>query len=134
MLSTSGSMNPMDAPEPSRQRRLNRLAVFLSVYAFAILVAYVASYACLSPIGMRESRPQGCLDGFLYIPFEEASAKEDLTAHHRLATFYAPLNWIDREVFGGGSPILGIMWRLADETPPPVSEMPDSLPTAEATY
>ncbi len=63
---------------------------------------------------MRKAADLG-LDGFLYIPFAQAATREDLTEHHRLATIYAPLNWIDRTLFGGAGPTQGIMWALTNK-------------------
>ena len=81
-----------------------------------ILVAaclYVGSYCRLSREGMREAK-EFELEGFLYVPFDEAAATEDLTKHHQLASFYAPLNWIDRTIFGADGPTKGILWRIAE--------------------
>jgi hypothetical protein len=88
-------------------RGLIGLVVFCS-----LLFAYAGSYYRLSRRGMHEARELG-ISGFLYVPFAEAAASEDLTRHYALATFYAPLNGIDRAVFGAPSPWICIMWRLS---------------------
>ena len=79
---------------------------------FSLLCAYVGSYYRLSRRGMREEQAAG-LAGFLYIPVDEVAATHDLTAHHRLTIFYAPLNLLDCEVFGGERPVGSIMWDLS---------------------
>jgi hypothetical protein len=61
---------------------------------------------------MHEAREVG-LTGFLYVPFAEAAASEDLTWHYALATSYTPLNRIDRAISGTPSPWISIMWRLS---------------------
>jgi hypothetical protein len=53
---------------------------------------------------------------FLYIPIEEVDNPHDLLPHHRLRVFFAPVNWVDSNVFGGPSPIFSITW-LADDLP-----------------
>jgi hypothetical protein len=84
------------------------IAVAVSSFAFA----YVGSYYRLSRRGVQEAAEYG-YSGFLYIPFEEARACEDLSRHHALARVYVPLNWIDRNLFGGPWPMLCIMWRVS---------------------
>ena len=51
--------------------------------------------------------------GFLYVPVEEAFTKQDLSRHHALARFYAPLNWIDQELFGADGPVICILFGLS---------------------
>jgi hypothetical protein len=92
------------------QYRLRSLIV--SVAGLSLALAYVGSYYRLSRRGMREASVYG-LAGFLYVPFEDAAASEDLTRHYWLATFYSPVNWIDHHLLGGGSPTQCIIWRLS---------------------
>ncbi len=78
------------------------------------LLAYVGSYHRLSRRGVREAQEYG-FPGFLYIPGAEAATSGNLMRHYALATFYAPLNWIDQAIFGAPSPVwtMCIMWHLS---------------------
>jgi hypothetical protein len=78
----------------------------------SLLVAYLTSYARLSRGGVHEAELYG-LDGFLYVPFEEAAATEDLSRHHFLRILYTPANRIDQAIFDGPAPVSGILWRLS---------------------
>ena len=69
----------------------------------SLAIVYVGSYYYLSRRGMREAKAHD-IDGFLYIPCDEAFITKDFTRHNRLDSFYAPLNWIDRRLFGGTEP------------------------------
>ncbi len=80
------------------------LAVLLSMYG--------GSYYRLSRRGLREAKGYG-MAGFLYVPCEEAFQSRDLSRHYRLATFYAPANWVDVVVFNGEGPVRGITWGLS---------------------
>jgi hypothetical protein len=86
--------------------------MMLIVAFTAVVMSYVGSYYRLSRAGMREAARYG-IAGFLYVPFEEAADREDLSRHYALMTFYAPLNWLDRILFGAPGPTSGIMWRLS---------------------
>ncbi|MBI3464254.1 MAG: hypothetical protein HY000_14540 [Planctomycetes bacterium] len=90
--------------------RLRRLHLFVAVACVVLL--YVGSYYRLSRRGLAEARELG-IDGFLYVPYNEAAKTEDLSRHYLLAMLYAPLNWLDQEVFGCDAPIRCIMWRLS---------------------
>jgi len=78
----------------------------------AVIMAYVGSYYHLSRRGLREAKAQG-MEGFLCVPVAEAFATKDLSKHYFRARIYAPLNWVDQEVFGGEGPIGGILWELS---------------------
>ena len=86
--------------------------LLIGIVLLAIPMSYVGSYYRLSRRGIREAQANG-EQGFLYVPIDEAVATEDLTLHNRLMVFYAPLNWVDCEFFGGMSPIRGVIWRLS---------------------
>ena len=47
------------------------------------------------------------------VPVKDALTTQDLTRHHRLAQFYAPVNWLDREVFGADGPTVCILFGLS---------------------
>jgi hypothetical protein len=97
---------------PNRRLQISMRRLVVLVGLSSLLLVYVESYRRLSHRGMREAQEFG-IAGFLYVPFAEAAASEDLTRHYALATFYAPLNWIDRAIFGAPSPYVCIMWRLS---------------------
>lgn len=84
----------------------------LLVAALSITIAYVGLYYYLSRRGMHEAPIYG-LDGFLYVPFEQARRTEDLSRHHWLALFFAPLNWADRSLTGAEGPTTCILWHLS---------------------
>lgn len=95
---------------PRFQCRLRTLFVVTTVAA--VLACYVGSYYQLSRRGMREAKVMG-MEGFLYVPIDEAFATRDLSRHYFRAQFYAPANWVDRTVFGGEGPSGGILWSLS---------------------
>lgn len=101
---------------PRFQFRLRTL--LFAVVIFALASAYLGSYYRLSRRGLREAREYG-LAGFLYVPFEDAAVAEDLSLHYRLAVFYSPANWIDRQFFGSPGPTLGITWGLSQRNAVP---------------
>lgn len=88
-----------------------RLMLLLCV-GFGLLFLYAGSYYGISRRGMREAAKLE-LEGFLYMPYEDAAATHDLTRHHCLAIIFAPANWVDRVLFGGSGPIDGIRWGLS---------------------
>jgi hypothetical protein len=91
-------------------RRLWRSLVW--AIGLALFAAYVGSYYHLSRQGMREAKLYG-MKGFLYVPVAEALAEKDLSRHHALARFYAPLNWVDQALFGSDGPGRGFTWGLS---------------------
>jgi hypothetical protein len=103
----------MDSSKPLRRRwfKFRLRAILLLIVAVALASAYVGSYYRLSRRGIHEAAEYG-MGAFLYVPMEEARRTEDLATHHRLAQFYAPLNWIDRRCFDGQPASRGILWHL----------------------
>jgi hypothetical protein len=95
-----------------RRLRFTVRTLMVAVAVSSFVFAYVGSYYRLSRRGMQEAAEYG-YSGFLYVPFEEARACEDLSRHHALGGVYVPLNLIDRSLFGGPSPVLCILWRLS---------------------
>ncbi len=100
--------------------RLTRLGftirrMMLIVALTALVLSYFGSYYRLSRRGMHEAAELK-LAGFLYVPFKEAAEREDLTRHYALMALYAPLNWLDRAVFGTPGPTTCIMRRLSGDT------------------
>jgi hypothetical protein len=86
--------------------------LIVAVAGLSLALAYVVSYYRLSRRGMREAATIS-LPGFLYVSFEEVVASRgDLTRHHWLMTFYAPLNWIDHHLFGNETPTRNVHWRF----------------------
>lgn len=86
--------------------------IMIAVAFAAAAMAYVSTYYHHSRRGMREAAEYG-LAGFLYVPFEEAAKHEDLSRHYALLVFYAPLNGLDRILFGAPAPTTCVMWRLS---------------------
>lgn len=95
-----------------RDPRLRLRTILVGATLAALVVGYAASYYQLSRRGMQEANRMG-LSGFLYVPFSEAAASQDLTKHRRHAVIYAPLNALDQAWFKSKGPVQGIMWRLA---------------------
>jgi len=92
--------------KPSRRRR------FALVIGLVLTTMYVGSYYRLSRRGLREA--SGCgLSGFLYVPYVEAEATEDLSKHRSIGRFYAPINQLDRLFYRDHYPVECIMWRLS---------------------
>ena len=87
--------------------------MMLAVLIAALVMWYVGSYYRLSRRGMREAVDYG-LDGFLYVPCALAAEPENQLRDFALATWYAPLNWLDRKLFGAPRPATGgIMCHLS---------------------
>lgn len=86
--------------------------MMIAVTFTAVAMSYVSSYYGLSRRGMREAVDYG-IPGFLYVPVEEAAKHEDLSWHYALMIFYAPLNCLDRSLFGAPAPAICVMWRLS---------------------
>jgi hypothetical protein len=95
--------------------RFRLRTIILAIAGLSLAFAYVETYYQISRRGMGEASAYG-LDGFLYVPAEEAAASHDLTRHYLLATFYAPLNWTDYYVSGAPGPVQCIMWRLSESS------------------
>jgi hypothetical protein len=95
-----------------RRPRLRLRTAFVAIAVLSLAMAYVGSYDRLKRRGLRQAADYG-YDGFLYVPIEEASAAQDLSRHYAWATFYEPLNLIDRVVFGGPTHWVSFMWRLS---------------------
>ena len=85
------------------------LRLLMGLVVGSLLVPYAGSYYYLSRRGMREARAYNMV-GFLYVPADEVFATRDLSRHDFLMQLYAPLNWLDRTLFGGGAPVRGITW------------------------
>jgi hypothetical protein len=85
-----------------------------AIAGLSLAMAYVRSYYRLSRRGKEEASVFGLKGSFLYVPFEEAPASEDLSWHFCLAIFCAPANWIDKPFFGGKSPPQRAIWRLSE--------------------
>jgi hypothetical protein len=85
----------------------------LAACALALLLgAYVGSYYHLSRRGMREAKEYN-MKGFLYAPANEVFETRDLSGHYFRMRLYAPLNWLDRTLFGGHGPVRHITWGLS---------------------
>lgn len=93
--------------------------MLIGVLIFSVLASYVGSYYRLSRRGMAEAAAVLEAEGFFYVPLDELFASRDLTRHSWLTTLYAPLNWIDRKLFGGDGPAGGIMFHLSYSIHPP---------------
>ena len=99
-------------PERLRWYQFRVRTLLLAVVLASALASYVGCYYRLSRRGMEEVAQHPGIDAFLYVPTDEVFAAQDLTQHHRRALFFAPANWIDRHVFGGPSPVRGILFSL----------------------
>ena len=91
---------------------LSRLK-YVPVFALAaLLVVYVGSYVHLSRRGVAEAAEYG-MEGFLYVPADQVFATKDLSQHYFFCKVYAPINWVDRALFGGPDPVRGITFDLS---------------------
>src|SRR5262245_49542230 len=94
----------------AERRRRRRFALAL---ALALFAAYVGSYYHASRRGMQEAKKYN-MCGCLYVPLDELiAARGDVSRHHALAEFCAPLNAIDRNLFGAPGPIRDIFLGLS---------------------
>jgi hypothetical protein len=89
-----------------------RLRLLAASALALLLVPYVGSYYHLSRRGMREAKEYN-MKGFLYVPANEVFETGDLSEHDFRMRLYAPLNWLDRTLFGGDGPVGGITWGLS---------------------
>jgi hypothetical protein len=105
-------LTPQEPTSSTRRLRISLRKLIILVALSSLPLAYVGSYYRLSRRGIQEGQEYG-IDGFLFVPFVEAAASQSLTRHYALATFYAPLNWIDRMIFGAPTPWINITWRLS---------------------
>jgi hypothetical protein len=91
--------------------------MMVAVILAALALSYVSSYYHLSRRGMREASIYG-IDGFFYVPFSEITAKIKagefpFSKNYALRRWYAPLNWIDRMLFGGKVAASSFSYRLS---------------------
>lgn len=76
-----------------------------------LLVAYITSYVHISRTRWKEVQEYK-FPGFLYVPLAWLSNDEDESWrkwHFGLMVFYAPINKIDSELFGGPSPVVCVL-------------------------
>ena len=85
--------------------------LMLGVVLASLLASYVGSYYRLSRRGLAEAREVDA-EGFFYVPMDDVFASQDLSEHYRRAWFFAPVNWIDRHLFGGPAPAVEPTWKL----------------------
>jgi hypothetical protein len=104
-----GSAPEVGTPRASRWPGLLALAAVLALFD-----GYVGSYYHLSRRGMREAKVYG-MKGFLYVPAQQPFAERDLSRHDTLARLYAPLNLVDRALFGADGPGGGFTWGLSKD-------------------
>ncbi len=100
---------------PSTSRLIKPLAVGLLLL---MLVLYVGAYGVLRSQGLRESEEYG-MTGFYYVSLHDLEADTDpdqLMSVHRLRrVFFAPINWLDANFFGGPAPLDGGIRKLSAE-------------------
>jgi hypothetical protein len=79
----------------------------------ALAFAYLGSYYRLSRRGMDEAAAFGCDGSFFYISFDEAVriGNQANALHQARRSWYAPLNWIDRKIYGAPAPEVRIMFK-----------------------
>jgi hypothetical protein len=97
-----------------RPFQLSLRSSFVAFVALGLLFVYGGTYYRLRTRGLHEAQQVG-LKGFLYVPFpfEEAKQAQSMNHHYRLMIFFAPANFIDRNLFGGPYPTSGILWGLS---------------------
>jgi hypothetical protein len=83
--------------------RLRTVAVIFVL--FSLLFAYAGSYYRLSRRGMREAKIHD-IDGFCYLPLEQAMYSKDIATQSAYILFYFPANFVDVRFFGGKSATL----------------------------
>ena len=93
----------------------NHTRRMMTVGAAAILVVlmiYVICYMQLRNRGLHEMKPYDS-DGFLYDSVDRVFQTHDLSTHHFRQWIFAPVNFVDQQVFGGPQPVLCMMFDLS---------------------
>jgi hypothetical protein len=91
-----------------------RLLIACVAVLVLLFAAYVGSYYHLSRRGMREAKAYG-MSGFFYAPAEEVIQTRDLSQHYARARLFAPLNCVDRFLFGAQGPVRCVLWGLSKQ-------------------
>ena len=104
-------MNVHHQLETSSVAKFRRRLVWLPV-VLVLALCYVAGYYHLSRHGLAEAAPLG-VEGFLYMPLDEAVASKNLSQHYLLSSIFAPLNLLDRQLFGTPGPVKCILFDLS---------------------
>ena len=73
--------SPQETAAPPRRPQISLRKLIVLVALTCLLLSYMMSYYRLSRRGMSEAKDYG-IAGFLYVPFTEAAASEDLTRHY----------------------------------------------------
>ncbi|MDB5306324.1 MAG: hypothetical protein JWO38_526 [Gemmataceae bacterium] len=86
-----------------------RRGILVTTLLSVLLAGYFGSYAVLSRRGMAEMGEHDFV--FFYVPVAEIGPESaGLSRHYWLRDFYHPINQVDHEWFGGGTPCGGITW------------------------
>jgi hypothetical protein len=104
-------------PCPQCAMRRNRLRLIAACELATLLGLYVGSYYHLSRRGMQEAK-QYNMRGFLYVPAGEVFETQDLSGHYFRMRLYAPVNWLDRTLFGSEGPVVCILFGLSKQDEP----------------
>jgi hypothetical protein len=86
--------------------------VLVAVLLILLAMTYGGAYYRLSRSGLEEAEQFG-LKGFFYVPAKDVLDSQDLTRQRRWCIFFAPANWLDRQIFGGPRPIENILFRIS---------------------
>ena len=90
------------------QARFTLRRMMIWVALAALVFSYAASYYHLSRRGMDEAAQCG-MPGFLYVTLDQARESEAVSCHYALMVWYAPINWLDRTLLKGPSPVICVM-------------------------
>ena len=82
------------------------------VFTAIAIAVYVIAYINLRNRSIRETQRFNLTEGMLYDSVENLEKSHDLSTHHFRSRIFAPLNTVDRLMFGGKAPIRGIMFDL----------------------
>ena len=96
--------------EADRPRNLRRW-IWVAMVSFVVAI-YVGSYITLRTRSIAEASPLN-FEGFLYVPLNDVMASHDLSTHYFLSYVFAPLNYVDRALFGGPGPVRCILFDLS---------------------
>ncbi len=103
--------NTLESDQQRSRWQFSLRTMLITVVLLSIVFSYAGTYYRLSRRGMAEAVECNIV-GFFYVPLADL-ADEDLSKHHRCRTFFAPANWIDRKLFGGEYPAIGILFHLS---------------------
>lgn len=98
--------------EPGPAGNRSSIRHWCGLVLFFLLLSYVCTYCYLSRRGLAQAATDGW-DSFVYVEIDERFTSADAARHYLLARVFAPLNWLDHQLFGTPGPVKCILTELA---------------------